>query len=257
MNKSNIIITIKHFLCLGLIFLFSCTTTPKQHIFVGLEKTNLTTRLNHHWDVQKIYFDTFVSKEALKTSFDNKKIPLLNVYANKDIDPTLFIEELLDQIYDDQLDQMIPIIKAYPYPVMINFLPLTHYKKSLSPTQFQNAFSYISNYFNHHNVSNISWVINHILNENNSDYVPDKNTFNWIILSSLNNNIDLETLSEQVQKIKKENNYIGLGSSVTSLFKDNEELVMFLNTHNTIKAILLNNKSIDTKGLLKHNLFKD
>lgn len=257
MNKSKIIITLKHCLCLGFIFLFSCTATPKQHIFVGLEKTNLTTKLDHHWDVQKIYFDTFVSKETLKASFDNKKIPLLNIHAIKDISPTTFVEELLDQIYDDQLNQMISILKAYPYPIMINFLPLTHYKKSLSPTEFQKAFSYITNYFKQHNVSNISWVINYILNENNSDYIPLKNTFDWTILSSLNKNIDLETLSTKIQKIQKENNYIALGSSVTSLFKNNEELIMFLNTHNTVNAILLNNPLINTKALLKNKLFKD
>lgn len=257
MNKSNIIITLKLFLCLSLIFLFSCTTAPKKHIFVGLEKTNLTTRLNHHWDIQKVYFDTFISKETLKSSFDNKKIPLLNIYAIKDISPTTFVEELLDQIYDNQLDQMISIIKAYPYSIMINFLPLTHYKKNLSPDQFQKAFGYIVDYFNQHNVSNITWVINYILNENNSDYMPQNNTFDWIILSSINKNINLEALSTQVQKIQKENKHIALGSSVTTLFKENEELIMFLNTHNDVNAILLNKPSEDTMALLKHKLFKD
>ena len=50
------------------------------------------------------------------------------------------IEELLDGIWDEQLDYWVKQAKTNPYPLFINLFPYTSTMYNLTPEQFKNEF---------------------------------------------------------------------------------------------------------------------
>ena len=163
------------------ITLLSCTKSiEKELFFVG--KNNLPKK--PHWIEKTLHIDDNISSKYFINTHQQGQIPYITLLSIKDIPTKTSINELIDGIYDAELEYLAMTVKNAKYPIFIHFLPRSK-NKNIDAVLYKNSYQYIVNFFKQQKAHNIIWLIeNNIPDQSFNEYYPGRHYIDGIIIET-------------------------------------------------------------------------
>tara|TARA_A100001015_G_C15002884_1_gene719343 strand:- start:512 stop:1384 length:873 start_codon:yes stop_codon:yes gene_type:complete len=241
-----------------LIINLGCEKETVNPAYIAIQPNLNTKNINYNWEIKEIHLDKSVSHKWIKDTYEANKVPYIFIKKIEYLETDVFIEELLDGIYDQELRQLSRAAKIFKFPLFANFLPLNKYH-DISPEMYKKAYTYVIQFCRRNKSSNIYWTFEYILERKskNFDYFPGNNYIKWVTLSTQKeSNIDLIKSAMIEHKEKFPENFI-LDDSLTNLFKSNNEILNYLKLNTNIIGLILNptNYQANIQQLSKKKIF--
>lgn len=243
--------------------LISCTKTNNTELFIATESTIKDNAKIAHIISKKIDITNPIFKTFINNTHKQGKLPLIKLILPTNTHKESIIEEILDGIWDNDLNYIATEIKQTQSPVCIQLN-----NQQLSPENYLKLYEYIQILFKESQTYNVFWTA--IISETNDKNKTTLNTklisenlkINIIVYQLNQSNITLDTLIQHTQLIATtynkglliENispNTIKTYADLEKLIHNNHKLLGFALTEPLQKFPVLND--LKKKPILNHS----